>query len=107
MNQEQLEAVMGLIIHSGNAKSDAMEAITAAKEGNFEQADQQVKQAEEAIVEAHHAQTSMLTNEAQGNAAEITLLTIHSQDHLMTAIAFCDLTKEIIELHKRITSAIT
>ena len=50
MNQEQLESVMGLIIHSGNAKSDAMGAITAAKEGNFEQADQQVKQAEEAIV---------------------------------------------------------
>ena len=49
----------------------------------------------------------MLTNEAQGNAAEITLLTIYSQDHLMTAIAFCDLTKEIIELHKRVVSAIT
>ena len=31
MNQEQLESVMGLIIYSGNAKSDAMEAISAAK----------------------------------------------------------------------------
>jgi len=102
MNQEQLEAVMGLIIHSGNAKSDAMEAITAAKEGNFEQADQQVKQADEAIVEAHHAQTSMLTNEAQGNAAEITLLTIHSQDHLMTSITFNDLAKEVIDVYRRL-----
>lgn len=44
----------------------------------------------------------MLTNEAQGIAAEITLLTIHSQDHLMTAIAFCDLAKEIIAIHQRI-----
>mgnify|MGYP000387158370 FL=1 len=35
MNQEQLEAVMGLIIHSGNAKSDAMEAISAAKNSDF------------------------------------------------------------------------
>ncbi len=46
----------------------------------------------------------MLTNEAKGNAAEITLLTIHSQDHLMTAIAFCDLAKEIIDLHRLITA---
>ena len=32
MSQEQLEAVMGLIINAGNAKSDAMEAIQAAKD---------------------------------------------------------------------------
>lgn len=61
-----------------------------------------MKSAEAAIVEAHHAQTTMPTNEAQGIAAEITLLTIHSQDHLMTAIAFCDLAKEIIAIHQRI-----
>lgn len=107
MNQEQLEAVMGLIIHSGNAKSDAMEAISAAKDSDFKQAKERMKSAEAAIVEAHHAQTTMLTNEAQGFAAEITLLTIHSQDHLMTAIAFCDLAKEIIAIHQRIEQAET
>lgn len=31
MEQQNLEAIMGLIIHSGNAKSDAVEAIQAAK----------------------------------------------------------------------------
>jgi cellobiose-specific phosphotransferase system component IIA len=35
MDQQNLEAIMGLIIHSGNAKSDAMEAIRAAKRSNF------------------------------------------------------------------------
>lgn len=104
MNQEQLESVMGLIIYSGNAKSDAMEAISAAKKGDFDEAATKIKTAENAIVEAHHAQTSMLTNEAKGNTAEITLLTVHSQDHLMTAIAFCDLAKEIIDLHKKIAA---
>lgn len=29
--QENMEAVMGLIMYGGNAKSDAMEAIAAAK----------------------------------------------------------------------------
>ena len=33
---------------------------------------------------------------------EVTLLTVHSQDHLMTSIAFTDLATEIIDLYRRI-----
>lgn len=100
-DQKNLEAIMGLIMFGGNAKSDAMEAIAAAKEGNFELADQKIKDAEESLVQAHHSQTGMLTQEAQGDHIEVTLLTVHSQDHLMTAIAFTDLAKEIIDLYRK------
>ena len=51
------------------------------------------------FVHAHHSQTGMLTEEAKGNNMQI--VTVHSQDHLMTAIAF-DLAKEIIDLYRRI-----
>lgn len=34
-DQKNLEAIMGLIMYGGNAKSDAMEAIAAAKKGNL------------------------------------------------------------------------
>lgn len=102
MNEENLEAIMGLIVHAGNAKSDAMEAIQAAKKGDFSEATEKIQQAEASLVEAHHAQTGMLTKEAQGNHMTVTLLTVHSQDHLMTAIAFTDLAKEIIDLYKRV-----
>ncbi|MGX6962985.1 PTS lactose/cellobiose transporter subunit IIA [Vagococcus xieshaowenii] len=104
MDQEYLEAVMGLIINSGNAKSDAMEAIYAAKTGNFDEADAKIKAAEEALVQAHHSQTGLLTKEAQGEKLDITLLTVHSQDHLMTSIAFTDLAKEIIDVHRKISA---
>ncbi|WP_206423454.1 PTS lactose/cellobiose transporter subunit IIA [Enterococcus mediterraneensis] len=100
--QQNLEAIMGLIMYGGNAKSDAMEAIQAAKQGDFELADQKIADAEASLVEAHHAQTNMLTQEAQGNHVTVTLLTVHSQDHLMTSIAFTDLAKEIIDLYRRI-----
>ena len=76
-----------------------MEAIQAAKAGNMGQAESKIHDAEQAIVEAHHSQTDMLTKEAQGEKTEITLLTVHSQDHLMTSIAFCDLAKEVIGLY--------
>ncbi|MFC0233274.1 PTS lactose/cellobiose transporter subunit IIA [Vagococcus entomophilus] len=101
-NEENLEAIMGLIMNGGNAKSDAMEAIHAAKKGEFDLADEKLKSAEQFLSKAHHSQTSMLTQEAQGNHVTVTLLTVHSQDHLMTAIAFADLAKEIIDLYKKI-----
>ncbi len=102
MSQEQLEAIMGLIVNAGNAKSDAMEAIQAAKNGEFEEADEKLKAAEAALVEAHHAQTKLLTAEANGEVLPITLLTIHSQDHLMTSITFNDLAKEVIDVYRRL-----
>ncbi|MGX7131570.1 PTS lactose/cellobiose transporter subunit IIA [Enterococcus songbeiensis] len=102
MDEKNLEAIMGLIMYGGNAKSDAMEAIQAAKAGDFEEAEEKIKDAEKSLVEAHHSQTNMLTQEAQGNHMEVTLLTVHSQDHLMTAIAFTDLAKEIIDLYRKI-----
>lgn len=95
-----LESIMGLIINGGEAKSCAMEAIAAAKVADFEGADQKMAAAQAALIEAHHAQTSLLTQEARGEQLDITLLTVHSQDHLMTAITFVDLAKEIIELYR-------
>lgn len=102
MEEQNLESIMGLIVNAGNAKSDAMEAIQAAKAGNFDEADEKIKSAEASLVEAHHSQTGLLTKEAQGEHMTVTLLTVHSQDHLMTAIAFTDLAKEIIVLHREI-----
>lgn len=99
--QQNLEAIMGLIMYGGNAKSDAMEAIQAAKKGDFELADQKIVDAENSLTEAHHSQTNMLTQEAQGKHVDVTLLTVHSQDHLMTAIAVTDLAKEVIDVYRK------
>ena len=85
MDEQNLEAIMGLIMYGGNAKSDAMDA-------------------EASLVEAHHSQTGLLTQEAQGNHMTVTLLTVHSQDHLMTSIAFTDLAKEIIDIYRRMSN---
>ena len=103
MAQANIEAIMGLIMNAGDAKSSAMEAIQLAKQGKFEEAHQKIEAADKALVNAHHAQTDMLTKEAQGENIDITLLTVHSQDHLMTSIAFVDLAKEMIDLYERIS----
>lgn len=99
-NNEYLEQIMGLIMHGGDAKGKAIEAIQAAKQRDFVTAEQKMKEANNALVEAHHSQTQLLTDEAKGEHVEPTLLLIHGQDHLMNAITFIDLAKEIIDLYK-------
>ncbi len=100
--QEQLlETIMGLIMHGGDAKSNSIEAITAAKAGNFEEADKKLEDANDALSEAHKSQTDLLTREASGDSVELSLLLVHGQDHLMNAITFKDLAIEIIDIHRK------
>nr|WP_263314598.1 PTS lactose/cellobiose transporter subunit IIA [Mammaliicoccus sp. Marseille-Q6498] len=99
---EIMEVAMKLITFGGDAKSNAMEAIYKAKEGKFDEADEKIEQAEISLNEAHNAQTSLLTKEAQGEKSDISLLMVHSQDHLMTAMTFKDLAKELIDVYKKI-----
>ncbi|AVK99245.1 PTS lactose/cellobiose transporter subunit IIA [Pediococcus inopinatus] len=103
--EQNLEAIMGLIMNGGNAKSSSFEAIHAAKTGDFETADAKLKEADGFLTEAHNSQTGMLTDEANGIHAKVTLLTVHSQDHIMNAITFRDLAGEIVDLYKRLDGA--
>lgn len=101
MNEQLLsEVIMPLILHAGDAKSLVMEAIYQAKAGDFTGAEKKVEEAEEALNKAHHIQTGLLQAEAGGKSTEISLLLLHSQDHLMTTIVAKDLAIEIIELHR-------
>lgn len=102
---KNLQAIMGLIVNGGNAKSSAMEAIQAAKKGDFKEADAKLKEADSALSEAHNSQTGMLTKEASGDHVKVTLLMVHSQDHLMNAITFRDLAGEIVDLYKKLAKA--
>ncbi|MBS4174564.1 PTS lactose/cellobiose transporter subunit IIA [Bacillus sp. FJAT-49736] len=91
-----------LILHSGNARSLAMEALYEAKEKNFEGAREKLKEADAAFVEAHHFQTELIQKESSGESLEIPIILVHAQDHLMTAMTVKDLAKEIIDLREEL-----
>lgn len=99
---KNLEIVMQLIMYGGDAKGKAIEAIQAAKAFRFEEAEKLVTEANESLNTAHKSQTSLLSQEAKGEETELSLLLIHGQDHLMNAITFIDLAKEIIEVYKEL-----
>ena len=100
--QETLMAAMGLIANGGNAKSWAFEAIRLAKKGDIEGAREKLKESDKSLLEAHNSQTNMLTKEAQGDHMHVTLLVVHSQDHLMNAITFRDLAGEMVDLYEKL-----
>lgn len=96
--------IFGLITSSGNAKSHAMEAIQHAKSGDIEAARLSIQEAEEALTEAHKTQTSLIQGEARGEKTELSILLIHAQDHLMTAILMKDLAAEFVDLYEKMES---
>jgi PTS system cellobiose-specific IIA component len=100
---ENLEQqAFSLIVHSGDGRSYAFEAIRAAKEEDFKKAEELLKLSSKEFEQAHHVQTELLTMEADGDSSIISLLLIHAQDHLMTGITVKQLAEEIIDIRKDI-----
>lgn len=94
------ELIRRLIANAGRARDNAMRAITAAKQADFSEADQLIKQANQALNEGHKLQTELIEAEEKGQLTEVTLLMVHAQDHIMNASTLKDLAVETIYLHK-------
>ncbi len=91
---------MTLIAHAGDARTLAFQALQAAKKHDFEEADRLMEESEKASVLAHKGQTDLLVAEANGDKVDVSILLIHSQDHLMTSMLAQELIREMIELYK-------
>jgi PTS system cellobiose-specific IIA component len=91
-----------LILHGGNARSSAMEAIQFAKEGKLPEAEEKLQEAANELKEAHRLQTTLIQQEAGGEKVELSLLFVHAQDHLMNAITIKELASEFVDLYRRI-----
>lgn len=103
MTKEEVQMLsFQIILHAGNARSDTMEALILAKKGKFEEAAKKMESADEAFAEAHHMQTNLLHDEANGKTTELSVILIHAQDHLMNALTVKDLAVEMIDMHQKI-----
>ncbi len=100
-----MEISFQIILHAGNARSSAMEAIAFAKEGKFTEAKDKLEDAKKELNEAHHSQTELIQAEARGESVDVNVILVHSQDHLMTAMAIKDLAVEFVELYEKLAEA--
>lgn len=104
MDMDMERDILTLITCSGEARSLGMEAIEAARNGDFDKAEEFLKEADDKLVDAHNVQTSLLQKEASGENFPMTMLLIHAQDHLMNAITISTLAKEFINVYRQLKS---
>jgi len=101
INEDMQLLSFNIILHAGNARSSAMEAIGFAKKYHFTEARAKIVEAEKEFTEAHHVQTRLIQDEASGKVNEISVILIHAQDHLMTAMTVKELANEMIDMYEK------
>lgn len=102
MDDEKYLHHFQLIAEAGQSKSNSLEAIKAARDGNYEEAKQLLEEAEKDLKGAHGLHFDMLQEEANGNRVEVNIVAIHAQDHLTMATVLHDIAFDIINLYQKV-----
>lgn len=98
------QIIFEIISYGGTAKAIVYEAIEAAQNGDFVKAEELLKEADENLVHAHQIQTNLIQAEARGDHYDVTVLFVHAQDHLMTAMEVRSLAENLIHMNKRLSA---
>ncbi len=100
---EDMELIIfNIISNGGTAKSLVYEAISASEKGEFDKTEELLKEADEYLVQAHQTQTDLIQQEAAGQHHTVSVLFVHAQDHLMSALEVRSLAENLISMNKRL-----
>lgn len=102
---EGMELVaFNIISHVGTAKSLVMEALYAARDGKFSEAEAKLKESKDYLSLGHHAHFDLIQKEAAGEQLSLSLLMMHAEDQMMSVETITDLVKEMIYMHKELAT---
>ncbi|WP_455844250.1 PTS lactose/cellobiose transporter subunit IIA [Pantoea agglomerans] len=96
------QTMMELLINAGEARSQAMMAIQQARKADWQGADEALAASDEAAKAAHKIQTALIGADEGSGKVPVTLILVHAQDHLMTAMLCRDLAGELVLLRKEL-----
>ncbi|MBZ2175382.1 PTS lactose/cellobiose transporter subunit IIA [Schnuerera sp. xch1] len=94
-----------IISNVGDGKSYLFQALKAAREEKFEDAEKYIELAEESLVKAHEIHMEILQKETQGKSIDISLLLMHAEDQMMTTELLRDMTNEMLFVHRKYSGA--
>ena len=98
-----LEKAFEIILHAGNSESASLMGIEAAREYDFEEAENNIQTAKEELLIAHQIQTELIQSETGGNKCEMGVLMVHAQDHFMMASILKEVSHEFLNLYREIS----
>ncbi|MDO4670452.1 MAG: PTS cellobiose transporter subunit IIA [Aerococcus sp.] len=103
MESEKIQEIaFTIILHSGNARTLTHEAFTMMSDGDYEGADAKLKEANDALNQAHNAQTDLLQQYASGEEITMEVILVHAQDHLMTTMTLMEMATELKRLYQKV-----
>ena len=102
MDEETVKSAMNIILHAGDARVFCQKALKNIADFKIDEAKENMKLANEKIVEAHKIQTQAIQKETCGEKKEYSLLFAHAQDTLMTIYSEINIAKKLICLTEAI-----
>lgn len=92
---------MAIILHAGNAKSSAYEALIEVKKRNYSIFDEKYSEAKREMKLAHKAHAELLRKlSSENRMKDVDLLLVHAEGHLSSTEIAVDMIGEFGELYK-------
>lgn len=109
MSEENVTKILQMISAAGSARAKYVEAMSAAKEPDFEKSDRLIKEGNDFFKMAHEIHSEFLSSAsadlaATGSNADINLILIHAEDQMMCAETFRLVAAEFIDVYKNMKS---
>lgn len=92
------EMALEIITNVGTARSMYVEAVEAAKSGNFEEAHNLVAEGEKIFVNGHHAHADLVNAKIGVEELQYMFLVMHAEDQLMSAETLKIVCDELIDM---------
>ena len=92
------EMALEIITNVGTARSMYVEAVEAAKAGNFEEAHNLVAEGEKIFVNGHHAHADLVNAKIGVEELQYLFLVMHAEDQLMSAETLKIVCDELIDM---------
>lgn len=103
MDKEELQGIaFKIIMDAGHSRHLIQDALRLMKSGKFEDAEEKLEEAKQAMIAGHNAQTTILTTYAKGEDVFIDFMMVHAQDHLMSSMTLHDVAGELLNIYRRI-----
>ncbi|MFR7639663.1 MAG: PTS lactose/cellobiose transporter subunit IIA [Allobaculum sp.] len=100
MNTDLDMISFGMIADASESRSLALEAVSAARKGDYTRCEECLAKSRKAYDKTHRAQTDVLFEEMNGKTRQVNVLLVHSQDHLSSASVVLELAEQMISLIK-------
>lgn len=100
MDNSQIEEIaMMIVANAGGARSQAILAIDEAREGNFDKADEMIKEAHDYLREAGAEHFKALQMDIKGDL-NINLLLMHAEDQYISIDSVVLMSEKMIRMYK-------